>query len=145
MAAEQKESESRYAKLIDALLEESTINVAQGPLWNDNQMWDEAYNSLVQSPLHASVKHDLSSITEVILQQAYVDVNCKDSEERRPLHHAQSEKVAAMLIKRGALINAMDKRGNTPLHRVPAGVIPLLIAHKADIASPNFTRLDILF
>lgn len=56
---------------------------------------------------------------------------------RTPLHLAKSIEEAKLLIKNGAHVNAQDKYGNTPLHIVPAHLVPLLVSHGADVTIKN--------
>lgn len=66
------------------------------------------------SPLHLALRHEKHDIIESLLN-AGVDVNKMTSTKTPPLHLATTKKVAAMLIAKGADIDAKDNNGYTPL------------------------------
>lgn len=66
------------------------------------------------SPLHLALLHEKTDIIESLLN-AGVDVNKMTSTKTPPLRLATTKEAAAMLIAKGADIDAKDNEGNTPL------------------------------
>jgi len=64
------------------------------------------------------------------------NVNAKEGDERTPLHYASTKKIAKLLIKNGAHLNAESKCG-TPLHSAiyygRKEIAELLIDNGADV------------
>ena len=64
------------------------------------------------------------------------DVNAKEGDETTPLHYASTNKIAELLIKNGAYLNAESKCG-TPLHSAinwgRKEIAELLIDNGADV------------
>lgn len=64
------------------------------------------------------------------------DVNAKDQFDRTPLHYAREASVAEVLAFRGADLNALDDRGETPMHAAIArggnDVLSSLLMNGAD-------------
>ena len=97
-------------------------------------------------PIHSASSSifDTSGFVRFILEQAKdVDyVNVRDFYGRTPLHTAASvnnTEVAQTLLDRGAMVNVLDKNGNSPLHearRRPA-MWQLLVEHGADVDAKN--------
>jgi len=99
--------------------------------------WAVSGTCCIHTMLHEAAKSDLCRIATELLQQKKELVNDTDMDKRIPLHHAQSKKMATLLIKNGSPINPQDKQGNTPLHCVPFHLVPFLIAQGADIHAEN--------
>ena len=68
------------------------------------------------------------------------NVNAKEGDERTPLHYASTKKIAKLLIKNGAHLNAESKCG-TPLHSAiyygRKEIAELLIDNGADVNAKN--------
>ena len=65
-----------------------------------------------------------------------VDINAKEGDERTPLHYAPTKKIAELLIKNGAHLNAESKFGtplNSAIYRGHMEVAELLIENGADV------------
>ena len=65
------------------------------------------------------------------------NVNSKEGDETTPLHYAPTKKIAELLIKNGAYLNAKNHLGWTPLHRAAwdshNDIVELLITAGADV------------
>lgn len=95
----------------------------------------------------AVTKNDLAYVETLLKHGA--DPNVRDNVaggrtwDVTPLHEAATfgfDEIAAALIRHGAMVNAMDSRGNTPLLRAAdqhAGVVQILLDAKADPMQQN--------
>jgi len=85
-------------------------------------------SNIFANDLITAVKYGaVDVVEELINNNSYVDVNAKDEFGKTALHYAcanpiqnkeKYKQLIKMLIKKGANINAQDKRGFTPLHEI---------------------------
>ena len=70
-----------------------------------------------------------------------MDVNHSYQQGNTLLHFARSEEMGMVLVSHGALVNAKNHRGNTPLHAASdqgrVGLVVLLLNRGADVNLPN--------
>ncbi|XP_076254649.1 uncharacterized protein LOC143192825 isoform X1 [Rhynchophorus ferrugineus] len=97
-----------------------------------------ARDRLCQTPLHIAAAHDAYSCVDKILN--YASPKVTDRSGRTALHHAAYNGnmfVAELLINRGCVVNACDKKDYRPLHSaVQMGhtdTVELLLKYDADI------------
>lgn len=98
---------------------------------------------LDQQPIliQAIFSSELDSVRSVL--ECQVDVNCKDTEMRTPLHAAAfvgDPEIAELLIKHGARVNCKDFWFNTPLHLACCGDSPSLVRLLIDQQVTVFAR-----
>ncbi|CAG0908906.1 unnamed protein product, partial [Cyprideis torosa] len=78
---------------------------------------------------------DCHSVVEVLIANG-ADPNIADEDERSPLHQVRSAETAELLIRKGAVVNVKDRRGQTPLFVATENnhhsVVEVLLAHGAD-------------
>lgn len=91
--------------------------------------------------LNLTVSRDDVIAVAILLDSGW-DINAPDSQGRRPLHYAQSSRMAGCLLGRGADVNAPDDDGFTPLHLcVDPDTAAILIEAGADINLRSLTGL----
>src|SRR5438046_1479531 len=76
--------------------------------------------------MHAAVASNLQHIVHELLHQCSELVALRDGQGRIPLHHARSAEIAQKLIDCGSALDVPDVNKNTPLHLVPAEVVPVI-------------------
>jgi len=76
-----------------------------------------------------------------------VNVNCRDSNGRTPLHYAVVTKhleIVSLLLERGADVNAQDNEGWTPCHRAAYwgyfNIVDLLLSYNADVLLKTYDK-----
>jgi hypothetical protein len=126
-ATQYRKDESKYAVLIEQLCKSN---------------WRLDLNCTA-TILHTAVISDLPHVTHALLMCNDMLVKEQDLNGCIPLHYAQSQEVAKLLLKNGSDVGAKDKWGNTPLHMVSGSLVPLLIEHKADPLDKNLLYLRI--
>ncbi len=89
----------------------------------------KAVDARGRTPLHYATEHDYSSRTTLdrlkLLIDSGADVKAVDSEGNTPLHGVISDEIAALLISKGANVNARNALEQTPFLCV-AGQQPLI-------------------
>jgi ankyrin repeat protein len=95
-------------------------------------------------PLFAAVTRSYFEITRLLLDwKAEVNVHNRSHRGRTPLHEAAkgSPEIIALLVDRGASLEAKDDMGSTPLHYAATNpekaVAAILVTHGADLAVLN--------
>ncbi|XP_033212324.1 transient receptor potential channel pyrexia-like [Belonocnema kinseyi] len=97
-----------------------------------------------QTPLHVACSVQSLKCCELLLQKPEVDVNALDEINRTPLHYAiiatsSNIKIVELLLKHGALVNQIDKKGFSPLHiaalEEQAAIVEILIMNGADVSA----------
>ncbi|EEC02419.1 ankyrin repeat containing protein, partial [Ixodes scapularis] len=90
--------------------------------------------------VQAVFKGDVDEVEELLSNGSPEEVNYQDAERRSVLHAAAFcgfHQVAALLISRGARVNAKDNKWVTPLHRACSvgyeKTVEVLLRHEADV------------
>ncbi|XP_030845217.1 uncharacterized protein LOC754486 isoform X2 [Strongylocentrotus purpuratus] len=65
--------------------------------------------------IHTASYFGVVAVLKVLLKER-VDVNLRDYKGATPLHRAKDKPTIRLLLENGALLNAIDGEGNTPLH-----------------------------
>ncbi len=103
--------------------------------WVDAIVVREAEARAAQVLLDAVGRDDLSPV-QALLHRG-MDANARGRHGESPLHEAPSRRMAELLLKNGAHVEAKDDAGRTPLHRAITGghedVAELLVANGADV------------
>lgn len=122
-----------HKKVLDFLLEEAGST-------KDELCGNESASIQGYSPLHLALLHSKEDIVECLIN-AGADVNTRTSFKATPLHFAATERSFAILIEKGAEIDAKDNEGNTSLHYAIKGnkmeVVRALIKAGADVNTTN--------
>ncbi|XP_071037934.1 serine/threonine-protein phosphatase 6 regulatory ankyrin repeat subunit B-like [Parasteatoda tepidariorum] len=99
--------------------------------------------------LHEAAQTGLVDLLEALIESKINMINVVDERGWSPLHYAAYEKVANLLIKRGADIEAKDMYGEAPLHwavrQENIGVVELLIKEGADVEAKGYHNETPLF
>jgi len=100
-----------------------------------------AMNNNKDRPIHLAVMSDNHEAVEPFIRPN--DLNVVNKQQRLPLHLARKAKIAALLIKAGAIgLNVGDENGDSPLTlaatRGDEEVVQFLIENGADIDFSNF-------
>ncbi|CAG0902692.1 unnamed protein product [Cyprideis torosa] len=92
------------------------------------------------TPLLLATLNGRHSVVEVLLAHG-ADPNITNKEETSPLHQAKLAETAELLIRKGAVVNAKDKHGKTPLFVATGSghhsVVEVLLAKGADLNIAN--------
>lgn len=67
-----------------------------------------------ETPLRKSVDADNYELTSLLLRFG-ANASSRDMENKTPLHVVRSERIAMLLLKNMAIVNARDSQGSTPL------------------------------
>jgi Ankyrin repeat len=95
-----------------------------------NHIDQQAYDKMLlygQDIMHLAVNNNLYYMTAQLLQFNKKWVNSLDSNDRIPLHYAQSCSVAQLLLKAGSDVNTQDKEGYTPMHLLPSTCVGVVV------------------
>ncbi|CAG0900193.1 unnamed protein product [Cyprideis torosa] len=88
------------------------------------------------SPLFVATEKGHHEVVEVLLANG-ADPNVANCFEKSPLHEAASAETAELLIRKGAVVNAKDRCGKTPLSVATENnrhsVVEVLVANGADL------------
>lgn len=92
-----------------------------------------------ETPLHNAISRDYLDIAKMLIEKG-ADINAvstvKDTTGKTPLHYARSDKAVRILVRKGADVNAIDRKGRTPLHYAAEGsgsAVEELLASGADV------------
>ncbi len=100
--------------------------------------WVVDFSCCKSAMLQKAVQHNLVEVVEALADTAGWQVTAVDSKGRTPAHYLQSPDMADYLLAELSLcVDAVDKDGNTPLHLVPASVVPVLLKKHARIDIQN--------
>lgn len=110
--------------------------------------WIDIYDNKRESMVVKAIKGlKLSVLNELAAKNA--DLNLKDLTEKTPLHHLahfsktskKVKEIAEVLLSNGALVNAVDLLGETPLHKAVKSkntpLVQILLARGADQSVKN--------
>ena len=97
--------------------------------------------ALIALPALGYVVSQISLLEAFLSENGFASINAPDKDGLTPLHIALlkgNDKVAALLIQKGADVKAPDKEGKTPLHYArSAEIAALLIEAGADVKAPD--------
>jgi len=92
-----------------------------------------------ETPLHNAISRDFLDIAKMLIEKG-AGINAASTADgstgKTPLHYARSDKAVRILVRKGADINAKDRKGRTPLHYAAEGsgsAVEELLASGADV------------
>jgi ankyrin repeat protein len=94
----------------------------------------DAKNDMGLTPLHRAAMDCRVDVVRALLERG-ANPNDRDNEGSTPLHDAECAEVAELLIRYGAVVNAVNEYGDTPLdvavRKDRCGVVEILLRHRA--------------
>lgn len=106
----------------------------------ENEAEVDPSDRLGRTPLYIAVQYDNIEMVSLLLHHK-ANVNTKDEDDWTPLYVAGSQQSAELLLANGALVNATDKSGRTPLHSAVGSdrltLIPTLLKYGASVRSTD--------
>lgn len=101
-------------------------------LQSTNDININARDEKALTPLHFAIKNNHFELVKLLTQNSNIEINAKDNKQRIGLHYAASignMEIINCLVNAGADVEAVDKKGKTPLQYAQESLAPEEIIH----------------